>query len=483
MGGRAGEGAAAFTARQRFRSALALCMASVGVGVLVAFGLGWLVIAALAIAALLASRLEYKVAVGFLLIFYPFSPGSIGPIPNVLVGELLIPLAFPALALAVTRAGLPLLPREGRRYGVAAGVLLLITGVHFVAGPVLDSLAGRIALGSSGLRPFYALFMYILLFFMAVWVLDWLPKNKESWARVFTLLLIASIALSVLRIITVTLAIDTPLLTGVFDYGGRTALAGGTLAFRMGGLAETAGLGLACLAALWTMRVVSPRVAVPVLLWLLVCVGLSGGRSLTLGVAAALFAYLVGPGRGRRLSVILGGLLVVGVALAVALSYGYASQIDRLLALEGGIEQQDPARAEIFRIMWGHFLANPLIGKGIGVAGEGLSDAFVAQQVVSGGHSSYVSMLGNFGLAGAFFLWMFVFDPIWRSLHHTRRAPLSQTHTWIQGVMTFVLVQAVIRSIEYVVGGSGYQDPRMHLMAAAFVVVAAAAARGDVVEA
>jgi hypothetical protein len=284
-------------------------------------------------------------------------------------------------------------------------------------------------------------------------------------------ILASSIALSILRLFTVTLGVDTPLLTGVFDYGGRTVVAGGLYALRIGGLAETAGLGLACLAALWTMRVVKPGLAVGILLWLSLCVGLSGGRSLTLGVAAAVLAYLIGPARSRRLRLAVGGAGVFISVLALAYVYGYATQIARILSLQGGLAQQDPARAEVFRILWGYFLSNPLIGKGIGVAGEGLSDAFVAQQVIAGGHSSYISMLGNFGIAGAFFFVVFTFDPLLRSLLHTRRAPSELTHSLVQGLMAFVLIQTTIRAFEYTVGGSGYQDPRMYLVAAVFVVV------------
>lgn len=454
--------------------AMALLLAAAAfVGVLVARGSGPIVVAAVVFAGLLTLRMEYKLAIAFVLLFYPFSPGSIGPVPNLLLSEVLVPAVFPFMLMVVTRRGQRLLPLGTKRFGVALGVLVTVTAFHFVTGPVLGAVGANISFGSSGLRPFYAIIVYSLLFLMTVWVLDWLPRTKEAWSRFFWVLLLSSIALSVLRLTTVTLGVDTPLLTGVFDYGGRTVVAGGLYALRIGGLAETAGLGLACLAALWTMRSVKPGVAVGLLLWLLICVGLSGGRSLTLGVGVALMAYLLGPARGSRLRVLMGGAVVFVSVLALTYIYGYATQIVRILSLEGGLAQQDPARAEVFRILWGYFLANPLIGKGIGVAGEALSDAFVAQQVVSGGHSSYVSMLGNFGLVGAYFLLIFTFDPLVRSLLHTRRAPAELTHSLVQGLMAFVLIQTSIRALEYTVGGSGYQDPRMYLVTAVFVVASA----------
>lgn len=447
-----------------------LVVAAALVGVAVARGAGFLVVGAVLLAAVATARTEHKLALAFIVTFFPFSPGSIGPIPNVLLTEVLVPLAFPVVALVVARRGQPLLPSGGRRFGVALGVLVAVTAFHFVTGPLLGSIGGNVAFGSSGLRPFYAIATYGMLFFLTVWSLDWMPRTKQAWSGFLWVLLCASIALSVVRLITVTLAVDTPLLTGVFDYGGRTVVAGGLYALRIGGLAETAGLGLACLAGLWTMRVIKPGQAVGIMLWLLLCVGLSGGRSLTVGVAAAVMAYLLGPARGRRLRVVIGGALVFVAVIGLAYAYGYATQIVRILSLQGGIAQQDPARAEVFRILWGYFLANPLIGKGIGVAGEGLSDAFVAQQVIAGGHSSYVSMLGNFGLVGGFFFVVFTFDPLIRSLGYTRRAPAESTHSLVQGLMAFVLIQTAIRALEYTVGGSGYQDPRMYLVSAVFVV-------------
>lgn len=455
----------------RFMQTAALVFAAIAVGLFVAKGLSWLVLGALLLAAVMASSSEYKIAAAVLLVFYPFSPGSLGPVPQVLLAELLVPVAFPLVLLAVARSGQPLVPRQGVRYAVAAGVLVVVTAFHLLTGPVLGSVGGLTQLGASGLRPFYNLFVYVLLFFMAVWVLDWVPKTKESWTRVLKTLLVTSLLLALLRLISVGLDINTPLLAGVFDYGGETRLRDGTPFFRIGGLAETATLGLACLSALWAMRVIKPWSAALTALLLLALVGLSGGRSLAIGVAAALFVYFIGPARGRRMQVILSGAALAGITVFAALRYGYAAQIARILALEGGIAQQDPARAEIFNILWGYFLANPLVGKGIGVAAVGLSDSFVASQVVAGGHSSYMSMLGNFGLAGAFFLTIFLFDPIWRSLARTRAMPGGRVHSLAQGLMAFVLVQFVIRAFEYIVGGSGYRDPSLYIVTALFVVI------------
>jgi len=462
--------------QRRWFPAAALIVSSVAVGLAVAKGQSALVIAAVVLAAASTLAPEYKIGLAFVAAFFPFSVGSIGPIPNLLVSEVLL-LAFPLVLFRVTQSGQQLVPREGRRYVIAVGLLVAATFYHFLTGPLFNSVGG-VTLGASGLRPFYILFANVALFFMAVWVLDWIPKRRSSWVRFLNVLLVASIGLAVVRVFTVTIGVDTPLLAGVFDYGGRTALAGGALAFRIGGLAETAGLGLACVAALWTMRAIRPGVALSVLLVLLGLAGLSGGRSFAVGAGFALFAYLLGPARGRRIIVVISGAVAVAVTAAVAISYGYANQITRLLAFEGGLQEQDPARAEIFRIQWENFLSNPLIGKGIGVAGEGLSNSFVAAQVLAGGHASYISMMGNFGLIGLYFIVVFALVPLWDSLAFTRAALPEDAHTWIQGMMTFVLVQSVIRGFEYVVGGSGYQDPRMYLVTALFIVIAAAARGG-----
>lgn len=456
-----------------------LVIASIAVGLAVAKGWGLLVVAAIVFAGAFTLAPEYKIGLAFVATFFPFSIGSIGPIPNLLVSEALVPIAFPLVLMKVTQSGQRLVPREGRRFVVAIGLLLAVTFYHFLRGPMLNSVGGA-SLGASGLRPFYIMAVNVGLFFMAMWVLEWIPRDRASWGRFLYVLLVSSLVLAIVRVITFTLGVDTPLMSGVFDYGGRTALAGGAQALRIGGLAETAGLGMACIAALWTMRSIRPGVALPLLLVFLALAGLSGGRSFVVGAGFALFAYLLGPARGRRLVVVIAGAIAVALTVFVAVSYGYANQLARLMALQGGLQAQDPARAEIFRIQWANFLSNPLIGKGIGVVGEGLADSFIAAQVVAGGHASYISMMGNFGLVGLFFICVFALVPLWDSLMFTRRAPSDRTHTWIQGMMTFVLIQSVIRGLEYVVGGSGYQDPRMFLITAVFVVILGAARTDDV---
>lgn len=449
-------------------------------GVLVAVGHPELVLLPLLLAGFAVLPREYKLALSFLVCFYPFSLGQVGSIPQLLIAEVLVPAAFPVVLFGVVRNARPVVPRNGGLFAVAGGMIVLVGAFHFLVGPVAAGLSGA-SLGATGLRPFYDLGVYVLLFFMTMWLLDYMPWSSQSWVKFLRTLMFVSAVLAVLRVFTGLSGIDTPLLGGVFDYGGRTSLAGGSYAFRIGGLAESAGLGLASLGALWIMRAVKPSAAVAFLLSFLVAAGLSGGRALTIGLIVAGFAYLVGPVRVGRLRVVIVSAVMLSLAWFTAVMYGFATQINRILALEGGIEQQDPARFKAISVLWQYFLDNPLIGKGIGVAGEGLVDQFVAAQVLAGGHSSYASILGNFGIIGGFFLASFTLVPLVSSFLSTRRTQTEEIHGLFHALMAFVAVQTIVRAIEYVVGGTGYNDPRMYLVTGLYVAVLFSSERAQVV--
>jgi hypothetical protein len=438
------------------------------IGVLV--GSGWTVFLALPAAAglFLIARTEVRLAILWALVYYPFTLGSLGPVPEVLFAEVAVLLALPFVALLGMRSGFQMLPKDSRILAAAALLLGAVTMVHFAAGGWMG--AGIGSLGSSGLRPFLQVAVGLALFFEAMWLLQFLELEKASVTRFLWWLLAISLGLLGLRVASYLGEFDTPLVAGTFDYGVETVVSTAVTAARIGGFAEAAGLGLAALGGLWVLGAVRGRTTAALLLVLGAGVLFSGGRSFAVGVLIAAGLAVIVAQRGRRLIVAV-SFLVASLAVGfVAGAYGLLGQVGRLLSVGTGLAVADPARYTIMGYMWRYFLENPILGKGIGTSTASLVDEFVVAQTTAGGHSSYWSMLGNFGIAGVVFLGIFLVVPLVGSFIRLRRARRSDASLGpAEGLLMVVLILGAIRTAEYVVSGNGYSDPRLYLSAALYI--------------
>jgi len=156
------------------------------------------------------------------------------------------------------------------------------------------------------------------------------------------------------------------------------------------------------------------------------------------------------------------------------MGYGWLSHIDlfhgqinRLLALKGGLKHQTPYRWLAYIYMWDIFLEQPVFGKGIGFTTIfPRSSNFVIDHLKTGGHGSYISIMSTFGIGGIFFLCTFLFYPLIQSIKIlTGKKFIDPT---LNPALVFLMIILTIMVFEYVVGGNGYTDMRLYFLSGIF---------------
>jgi len=406
---------------------------------------------------------HWKYIIFFLAVCYPLSFGNIGRVADVLWIEWLAPLTFIVLLFKVFNASHSFIPIGGRLSAIAIFILLLFAVAHFIFHPVSSQVLLGAAKNVGGLRAYTRILIGVFVFFCAYWGAAYWQTQEHSWRTILRAIMWISLAIGLARLATYMLGMELPLLKGVFIYDEGAADLG--KAYRIGGLTNSATLGIAALLALNINHRWRGTTYVFLAVFLLLMV-MGGGRSSMAGVLAALFVYFVLMRREMGKAVVLTLLLVVGV-ISLLNTDLFSRQFSRIENISGSFEVLQPQRYLVYKEMWRIFLENPVFGKGIGIQFVNMDlPEFVIQQVANGGHGAYFSAISIFGVAGALFLVANLFRPILVGLRRLRsHGKNSLQNPDCRTAATFVVISLVIIALESTVGGNGYSLYRIYLFA------------------
>jgi hypothetical protein len=113
------------------------------------------------------------------------------------------------------------------------------------------------------------------------------------------------------------------------------------------------------------------------------------------------------------------------------------------------------------------FYEHPLFGRGIRPVEIGRADhdaEFVQHQLADGGHGTYHSLLGLFGLGGIFFISIFLFLPLISTHFILNNKLIAYKEFYI-----FFMLNLLYRVLNYYVSGKGYNDYALYMLIGVFV--------------
>lgn len=397
----------------------------------------------------------------FITACYPLTFGAIGNFSNILWIEMLAPIVVLLSLLKIMKMSKQLFP-VGSRFSAYAIILLILCSIgHFIFHPVGSQ---NLVSGSSvagGIRAYFGIFVCASVFFSTLWITAYKFKHDTDWKTLLKIFLWVSLFIGYSRLITYLAGIEMPIMAGVFGYNEEAYLAGG--AHRIGGLSECATLGLAALLALnWSVKWTVKNYAI--LFSILFLMVMSGGRASIVAVFIALVTYFVILRKEYGKAIIF--ILLLLAAALIALQYDiFTTQYERLSNIEGGIESNKAGRGVIYAEMWRIFLAHPIFGKGIGAqyVSPNLPE-FIKQQVVMGGHGAYMSILSLYGFVGVIHIIANLFAPIRNGIKNLRNRRLTyMKDSGLFAMTVFVVIALIILSVEFIVGGNGYNFHRLYL--------------------
>ena len=392
-------------------------------------------------------------------IFYPIVL-KVGPINELPLYLIVIPLFFSSMLASMLARKQKLHSRDNRLFVFALTLLFICIAIGYVRNSfsifsvdLEDSEAKLIG------QAYITAFAGIITFFASQWFFSMKLYNQDNLLRFF---IFSALLFAFIRFITYFGEYAPFLLSSGFKYSEP-----GTGALRLGGVDICVGLGIPALVAYSSDRVTIPRVLL-MLVFLVVGV-MGGGRALFFGVLFSLVIYLSLFHKKYSTKFILACGIIIIIVLLLSQFVSMPGQIERisgLTALEQSFEQQDPGRSITYSYYWDIFLKNPLFGKGIGTYEVRLTEhtKFVTEQLIDGGHGSYLSIICIFGIGGGIFLCIMLFGGITRVYRLFMKNRFEALSVPYKKLVIFIMLFLITTAFYYITSGAGYQDLKLYLV-------------------
>lgn len=411
----------------------------------------------------LTSKRNVQFYIFTLVVLFPFTFGNIKSVPNVQIIEWLNPVIFLIIINELVpvnrvRQSQQHISFRGLELFIFAFIVLITwTIISYINNQILIEkfFGGVVKTGIS--RTYFNIFNNVLLFFnTAVFIkLFYKEIDFEKWLN---LLIYISLLIGFLRISAFVMKFDLPFFANLYNYGKGTQIYGG-LAFRLGGLTEVAGFGIAALLA---KHYLVKKINIYYLIIFILFVFFSGGRTFLVGLSLAIFIYSIF--FAQRYIVYATLLLMLLVILVVILvpQEVLEGQLARMTAFKGGIKNQSIERFKVYQLYIRNFINNPIFGKGItpytGFVESRSKDIieFVRAQQFSGGHGSYLSILSTFGIGGILYLLIMVLGGIILAYRKVKKYFIDNSILAAISIFSFFLL--LIKSIYYITGYNGLKD-------------------------
>jgi len=385
-------------------------------------------------------------------VFFPLCFSHLGPISEFKWIEILAPFLCILFIIEILYKKQPFFSKKSSLFFIAIAILSLWAIVNYIKSPVSAEKLFGASFTEGGLRSYYTIFIGIATFFFSFWFFKYKELNINKW---FFLLLMFSLVLGYLRLIGFFNNFHVPFLGERFRHNAT----GSFSFYRIGGLSEVAILGITIsLALLYKKR--WKLIFIFIFIGFLMLLFFSGGRAAFFGTLLALALYVVLINRKYFFHLVFLLLILIAIYNIITLFVPLPNQLNRLFAIKGGFARQDLYRYHTFIYYWEIFKEYPIFGKGIGylkyLAISGSPNAgFLSDQLMSGGHGSYLSILCTFGIGGIFFLTVILFGSIYYSYRIFKKDIGAQDNAKLA---LFAFLYLIILSIVFIPGGSGYNN-------------------------
>ena len=300
----------------------------------------------------------------------------------------------------------------------------------------------------------------------------WYTYYQQSINTILILkvLLYFSLIIGILRILGFVYGFNIPLLYGVFRYNPEASTQFGGIVYRFSGLDVCSYCGIFSLLALRNSDAkFSDLKTVIFFIIFIVFMFLHAGRASSIGLLFGLVYYSFFIEKIDIRKVLAGFSLIIILygALHIFPNKIYEGQLSRIVAIEGGIQRQYTSRrGVVFKTFINEFYNHPVFGRGIKPVSLGRTNRnteWIQHQLADGGHGSYHSLLGLFGLGGLFFIIIFLFVPIMKShfLINYKIMPFKE-------VYIVIILFLLYKSLAFYAGGKGYNDYSLYMLTGIF---------------
>ena len=396
---------------------------------------------------------EQKFILFSLTVFFPLAFSHLGPIREFKWIEMLAPFLCVLFIIEMFYKKRSFFSKKSGLFFIAIGILSLWALISYIKRPVSGQMLFGASYTKAGIRSYYTIFVGIATFLCSFWFFKYKKLNVDRW---LILLLSFSLLFGCLRLIGYFENFYIPFLGGNFRYEEPYVSY-----HRICGLDDMAILGIPVTLALFYKRKWNVFTFFCIVSYLGL-VFISGGRSYFFGIMLTIVVYVIL--LKKRYFAHFGVAGTIGLLLynIIKTAIPLPNQLNRLLAVKGGFLQQDLYRYHTLIYYWETFKNHTIFGKGIGylqnivIAGVPHGNAeFIAEQLMSGGHCAYLSILCTFGIGGGFFLAVMLFGSMYYVYNILKKEDNSQDDVRLA---LFTFLYLIILSIVFIPGGSGFNS-------------------------
>lgn len=397
----------------------------------------------------------------------PFSLGNFRSIPDLLIVEWLTIITFVMLlnelisVRSLNKEFEKISFKGAEIYIFALGILVIWSVVGFIRNEIIASVPVT-GYNTGSKRIYFDIFNNVLLFFTTI-IFVAVHYDEIDFEKFFGIILFLSIIIGFVRIFSYFMGFNVPFLAGTFKYDPEAMSQYGGVAYRFGGMTDVVAIGIPALFSLYALKGKFNFIA---LLILFLFLFLSGGRTVMIGVILAIVVFSILLLPKNLIYFILGGAALFLVLILFAPQSVLEGQIRRLSTFNSGhFMGQDIMRGMAWLSYYKNFLAHPIFGKGIGGSSIFIYtrypqvETWLEQAQFSGGHGSYLSLLGLYGIGGLIYFLIMLGGGIILSFKKIR-ANLERNINYVAiGLFCFMLL--MIKSVDFLTSDNGLSIPIM----------------------
>ncbi|MBN1599807.1 MAG: hypothetical protein JW894_16045 [Bacteroidales bacterium] len=387
--------------------------------------------------------------------------------------EIISPVILVLMIVSLIYSGKRLLIKTHKIYFAAIFILVIWAIISWFRYPLSGSIGMGSGEGDVGIKSYLRIATGFCTFFITFWYVY--HKQNFNYIAILKILIAFSLLIGLVRIVSYFLHFDIPLMYGSFRYNPEASGRYGGTAYRLSGLDLAGYCGAFSLIALRnTKKAPSGIVFISLLAIFTMYMFINAGRASTIGYLFALFYYftMVEKFDIRKIIAVVALIFVLIGSIQFLPEQMVVGQLSRITAIQGGIQGQYASRrGVIFKAFLEEFYKKPIFGRGIrpvSIDQTNRNTEWIQNQLADGGHGSYHSILGVFGLGGFFFLAVFLFLPIIQS--HFK---LNSKYLAYRPIYIFIILNLLSKSLVFYAGGKGYNDYTLYMLTAIFIAISA----------
>ena len=371
---------------------------------------------------------------------------SFGPINELPIIFVLSPPLFVMTVFLAIKNNEKIFSRNIALFITGLGIIFVWAAIGYIRDPISISLNNKIII-----KEYFYIITGIFIFFINLFYFKEYRINEK---RFLCFLALSSLILSILRILSYFGDFYIPFFGSAFNYIEEGAQ---IWRHRLGGIDQACIIGIPAVLAYYYRT----RLKYVFLACFFIVAVIGGGKTIFFSFILLLLVDLFLTERKKIILIFIFLLLIIAFFIYFSDYIRLPEQLNSILRINN-LYREDPLRLATYQYYWLIFAQNPIFGKGIGFYGGIVQleySKFIDEQLISGGHGAYLSILSTFGIGGGFFLLIMLLGGMLKSFSLFKELILRRNNLiYLDRMVIFIFYYLVLTIFSFLTVGSGFDN-------------------------